>query len=209
MRLLHLVDRLDARGTRVRDTILRLEGRHANLVASGTPVHDVAPFERVRVDGLRASSSMPVTEELDALVTSFAPDHVVLHSVVNATALAWAASKRGILVVTDLRAFHPERAIGVERGPAKPGARPLCASCFETDPFFRGLRDEAQRRRAALSGARAVLVDEEAAAVELGGLGVDAPLRVVAPEPRRRAAWLDAELGAREPRGIDAIDSLT
>ncbi len=200
MRILHLVDRLDARGARERDAILALAERHEAVIASGTPSATTMPCEVRRIDGLRAASTVAVRPELDAIAAAFEPHAVFLHSGVNADALGWVASRGGFVAISELRAFHPERAIGREGTGAGGGTRPLCAGCFDNDPFFRGLREDARRRVDALRGARAILAADEADAAELATLGLSAPIVVVPFDPTTRADWLVSQVEARHSR---------
>ncbi len=196
MRFLHLVDRLGRGRPATRDLIAALAERHSSFVAAGRIDAD-GPLacETRRVEGLCSVGASPVAAALDAVVDTVAPEVIVLHEVVNPEALAWVGRRGGVVVVNDLRAFHPERGIGVPamRPRATGGERPvLCADCFETDPYFQRVRAESRSRLGGLATARAVLVATDAAQRELAALGVTAPLVVLSPDPEERASWLAA-----------------
>lgn len=182
MRLLHLADRLDERRPRVLRAVGALAAAHPSIVAVGVP-RELAdmPCEIVRVEGLADIAPRALGPSLDALADRFAPDAVLLHAGVNADAIGWVAARRGIVVVTELRAYHPERAIG-RANPERvrrDGAKALCPECFVSDPFFRSLAEAARARVASLRGAARVLVATEEERAELASLGVAAAIDVV------------------------------
>lgn len=200
MRVLHLVARLDGRKPAAVATIAALARAHTTRVATGRITSSVeleVPVDLV--EGLRTTSPEDVAAALDELVRADAPDIVVAHDLLNALALAWVASRGGIVFVSDLRAFHPERAVhgGTDaandaRTEADPRRPVLCDTCFEVDPFFRRVRETAEERRSALAGARAIVVEDASAKGELEALAVGAPIVILPPEPHARAAWLSA-----------------
>jgi hypothetical protein len=184
MRLLHLVDRLDSRRPAARAAIEGLASTHPSLVLAGVVAPEIAlPCEVVRLAELASVTARPLTPSLDEAARRFAPDALLLHSGVNAEALAFVARRRGAIVVEDLRAFHPERAATVRLPSAatEASARPLlCAECFDDSLFFRAIRDAARARVTSLEGAGVVLVRSSKDAHELAAVGASAPVAVVA-----------------------------
>lgn len=187
MRILHLLDRLVPARAAAHEVVAALARRTDSLLAVGRVARGLeAPCEVRLVEGLAASGVVDVGGALDALAREFRPDVVHLHALVGEIPLAWAAGRGGVVEVADLRAFRPERAIG--RGASRRGSgnaaaaaasRPLCADCFETDPFFRELRAAARRRVASLEQAGAVVVGSPEDAAELVAAGVTAPIAIV------------------------------
>ncbi|MBM4376196.1 MAG: hypothetical protein FJ095_14025 [Deltaproteobacteria bacterium] len=181
MRLLHLVDRLDSRRQGPRRAIEELALAHPSLVVAGVTAADLAlPCEVLRLGELASVTARAVSPTLDALTAAFAPDALLLHSSVNAEALAFVARRRGAIVVRDLRAFHPERAVSRTAASVAPSRPQLCDACFDEAPYFRAIRDAARTRVASLEGAGLLLVASPEDAAELASVGVMAPIEVVA-----------------------------
>jgi len=181
MRLLHLVDRLDSRRSGVRRAIERLALVHPSLVVAGVTATDIElPCELVRLGELASVTARALTPALDAITAAFAPDALLLHSSVNAEALAFVARRRGAIVVRDLRAFRPARAVGRSDPRVASSRPPLCDACFEESPYFRAMRDAARARIASLEGAALLLVASPEHAAELASVGVTTPIEVVA-----------------------------
>src|SRR5262245_32738171 len=136
VRLLHLVDRLTDRGGAYQSLLGVLEAlapEHDLLVAAGRDEGSLpVPCPARIVPGLDERTDQAVA--LDELVSSFRPDVVHLHNLMNPAVLEWAGGRPGTLVtVQDLRYFCPTRGKWTLEGGVCGVAmeRTACASCFE------------------------------------------------------------------------------
>jgi glycosyltransferase involved in cell wall biosynthesis len=183
MRILHLADRLTARGGAYTWMLGVVEGLieagHEVRLAVGARDGSVAAPCKVDVrGGLDSRTEAPV--ELDDLLGSFRPDVVHVHNLMNPRALEWAvAHPRTVLTVQDHRVFCPTRGKWTAGGEVcrQPMAPETCASCFDDDAYFREILALTGRRLAAVRRVKAVTVLSRYMREELVRAGVS-PLRI-------------------------------
>lgn len=154
MRILHLADRLSARGGadwHLLGVLQALAVDHEVHLAAG---HDDgsarAPCSWSLVPGL--SERTRVTVDLDGLVRAFAPDVVHLHNLVDPAILEWAATVPAVMTVQDHRGFCPGRGKWTLAGalceaPMSPGT---CRACFEDEFYFQAICALTEERLRAL-----------------------------------------------------------
>jgi glycosyltransferase involved in cell wall biosynthesis len=183
MRILHLADRLTARGgayTWMLGVVKGLieEGHHVRLAVGAFEGGVAAPCEVDVRAGLGSRTEAPV--ELDDLVSSFDPDIVHVHNVVNPLALEWAAEHpRAALTIQDHRVFCPTRGKWTLSGEVchQVMAPAACGGCFDNKTYFREILALTERRLAAVRRMPAVTVLSRYMREELVRVGVS-PRRV-------------------------------
>lgn len=166
MRLLHITDRLSARG----GADWHLLGVLDDLVARGHEVRlavgrsdgTATPAGEVTlVEGLdRGGGDPDVTPRLDRLADLFAPDRIHIHNAVGPEALTWAADRGAIATVQDHRAFCPGRGKLTLGGEVcrSPMTGELCAGCFDDDAYHARIQTTTERRLEALRRMKAITV---------------------------------------------------
>lgn len=160
MKLLHLADRLSARGgayVHLLSLLADLRGRHELLLAVGAcDPGVVAPCPIRVVPGLEAREAADV--DLASLARVYEPDLVHVHTVVNPVALEWAAGRTALITVQDHRYFCPTRGKWTRSGSVcRDALRPeLCAQCFDDDAYFREVMALTERRLRALRSLRCI-----------------------------------------------------
>lgn len=198
VRILHLSDRLSARGGAHRHLLGILEHlarEHDVSLAVGAREQGLHPPCRViEVPGLATREAQPV--ELDELVRALRPDVVHLHTVVNPTALAWAAGQPALMTVQDHRYFCPGRGKWTLHGAACTTALSpeACSACFDEPAYFETTWALTQARLAALRRLRLVTLSHYMRG-ELRAAGCDGPIDVIPPFVHD----LPAPEGPREP----------
>jgi glycosyltransferase involved in cell wall biosynthesis len=188
MRILHLADRLTARGgayTWMLGVVGGLiEGGHdIRLAVGGVDGSVSAPCDVEVQAGLGSRAEAQV--ELDDLVSSFGPDVIHVHNVVNPLALEWAAEHPGaVLTIQDHRMFCPTRGKWTLEGEVcrQPMAPATCADCFEDVAYFQEILALTERRLAAVRRMAAITVLSRYMREELVKVGVSpGRVRVVPP----------------------------
>lgn len=160
MRLLHLTDRLTARGGAHR----HLGGVLDWLVQRGHEVHlaagevGPAPCPVHHVPGMEARTAAPV--DLESLFDRIRPDVIHLHTVVNPVVLEWAASHRSLITVQDHRYFCPGRGKWTRHGEVCRDAMTasVCESCFLERGYFEDVLGLTSRRLEAVRRLRIVVL---------------------------------------------------
>jgi len=189
MRVLHLNDRLSARGGADRHLVAilrRLQGRVETLLAVGRDDGSLPGAERVelgawvRVKGLDRSGLAPrggqaAGRRLAGLIAAWRPDLVHVHNLMDPEILAQAAAGGpALMTVQDHRAFCPGLGKLTPRG--RICAAPLgdhCLACFQDPDYGRRLLALTQQRREALAGFGRLLVLSHYMAGELAAVGLD------------------------------------
>ncbi len=218
MRVLHLHDRLSARGGADRHlwgVLDRLRGRVETLLAVGLDDGSLPQEERRRLGswqrlkglergGWSARGGQGARQRLARLIADFAPDAIHLHNIMDPDLLGLcAATGRALMTVQDHRAFCPglgklTAAGQICRAPLGEG----CLACFQEAVHGRRMLDLTRRRLETLAGMRRLLTLSSYMAGELAAAGLD-PARIVvlppfvhglasapAPEPRPRTHHL-------------------
>lgn len=186
MRILHLGDRLSARGGAYQHLLgvveAQVEQEHEVTLAVGRADEGIASPCPVRtVPGLDARTSVPVG--LDALADELEPEVIHVHTVVNPAVLRWASGHDAVITVQDHRYFCPGRGKWTLAGEVcrvAPSSE-ACATCFEDASYFEQIRDLTRERLAALASLRVVVLSRYMRD-ELVAAGLDgARVTVVAP----------------------------
>jgi len=212
MRVLHLNDRLSARGGAERHllgVLGRLQGRAQTLLAVGRddrslPLGEragIGPWQRVKGldrQGLRGRGGVAAGGRLAALIADFRPQAIHLHNVMDPELLALAVGAAPTLMtVQDHRVFCPGR--GKLRPDGAVCGRPLgehCLACFGDAEYGRLLLEVTRRRLAMVRGLGRVLVLSGYMAGELAAAGVEpGRVRVLPPWPQGRQPPEAAEPG--------------
>jgi glycosyltransferase involved in cell wall biosynthesis len=163
VRILHLTDRFSTYGGAHR----HLAGIVSWLADRGHDVHVAAgsgdePFagQCHSVPGLDARETEPVS--LDPLLHAVRPDVIHLHTVVNPWVLEWAHGRRAVITIQDHRYFCPGLGKWTLSGDvcSEPMSEEVCAQCFDSEEYFRGILSTTRRRLAALAGLRIVVLSE-------------------------------------------------
>jgi len=161
LRILHLTDRLTDRGGahwHLLGVLRALQDRgHDVLLAAGVDDHHVdPPCPMTLVAGLEKRTRSHV--RLDDVEAGFAPDLVHVHTVVNPTALEWAADRPSLVTVQDHRPFCPARGKWTLGGEVCRRAmnREACAACFDDAEYFSDIYALTEERLAALCRMRAI-----------------------------------------------------
>jgi glycosyltransferase involved in cell wall biosynthesis len=199
VKILHLADRLSARGGADWHLlgVLRAQERDPSVsvqLAAGRSDGTVEPPCALElVEGLDSSGRGAArldTAPLDRLLTRARPDLLHLHNVVNPGVLEWAAAAPlpALMTVQDHRSFCPGRGkwtLGKQhRGEVcrEPLSRERCASCFTEPGYFEAIYDVTRRRLSALARLDALTVLSEFMRSELSSAGVSARrVRVIPP----------------------------
>ncbi len=161
MRILHLTDRFSTYGGAHR----HLAGVTSWLAAHGHDVHVAAGSgdemfagQAHFVAGLDAREARPVG--LDTLTSAVRPHVVHVHTVVNPCVLEWARGRPALVTVQDHRYFCPGLGKWTLAGEVcrKPMSGDVCATCFDSEPYFRGVLELTRRRLEALAGLRIIVL---------------------------------------------------
>jgi glycosyltransferase involved in cell wall biosynthesis len=120
--------------------------------------------------------------DLRRVVSSFRPDIVHVHTVVNPEVLEWAAERPSVMTVQDHRYFCPTRGKWTRAGQVclEPMRVDACAPCFEDADYFREVYALTAARLAAVRRMRVVVLSQYMAA-ELYRAGVPADAITVVP----------------------------
>ncbi len=189
MRILHLSDRLSARGGadwHLLGVLASLAERgHEQILAVGRDDGSARPECNVRrVTGLDALRGAPVAACLDELASSFSPERIHIHNAIGPEALDWAAKRGAIATVQDHRSFCPARGkLTLTDEPCRqPMSKSLCQSCFGDADYFKAIMQLTEARLAALGEMRAITVLSHYMKAELvtAGLAAD-QIEVIAP----------------------------
>lgn len=184
VRVLHLSDRLSARGGAHRHLLGLIEHQargHDVGLAVGTREPGVeAACPVFQVPGLEAREARPV--DLAPLARAFRPDVVHVHTVVNPRALEWAAGRPAVMTVQDHRFFCPGRGKWTLAGEVCHSrlSREACAACFEDRAYFEATWELTGARLAAVRRLRLVVLSDYMRN-ELRAAGCDGPVHVIPP----------------------------
>jgi len=154
MRILHVNDRLSARGGADWHLlgILAAQSRTHDvlLAAAGADGSAAAPCPTIFLPGLDARTRKKVV--LDEPFRAFGPDLVHLHNVVNPRILEWAGNRPALVTVQDHRSFCPGR--GKVRADGRVCDTPMspetCAGCFDDARYFERIFRTTRERLEAL-----------------------------------------------------------
>lgn len=171
MRVLHVTDRLDARGGTQRFLLGVIAAQAAGEMASCEPHlaaadddgHTPCACAVTLVPGLDAREDDPAPlPALDALVRRLRPDVVHLHTVVNPALLTWAAAHPTLATVQDHRSFCPSRGKWTRDGRVcrETLAVDACRACFDDQAYFARLDALTHARLQGLRGLRASVLSE-------------------------------------------------
>jgi glycosyltransferase involved in cell wall biosynthesis len=198
MRVLHLHDRLSARGGADRHlwaVLEHLQGRVETLLAVGLDDGTLPQAERAAIGpwrrlkglergGLSARGGTGAAARLARLIADFAPNVIHLHNVMDPGLLALCAgSGRALMTVQDHRAFCP--GLGKLTPQGSICHAPLgeaCLACFREAGHGGDMLALTRARLAALGGMRRLLVLSRYMAGELEAAGLD-PDRVAVLPP--------------------------
>ena len=197
MRVLHINDRLSARGGADRHLVAvlsHLQGRAETLLAVGHDDGSLPPAERaglgpwLRVKGLMrgglgAAGGEGARRRLAEVVAAFRPEVIHVHNLMDPELLELAAAAGpAVMTVQDHRAFCP--GLGKLTPAGEVCARPLgahCAGCFRDPDYGARLMALTRRRLAALGGFRRLIVLSGYMAGELEAAGLPAGRVMVLP----------------------------
>jgi glycosyltransferase involved in cell wall biosynthesis len=155
MRILHINDRLSARGG--------ADWHMLGVVGAQADKHDVclavasddgtatAPCPLELVPGLDARTATDTG--LDEVASRFKPDIIHLHNIMNPKVLEWAHDKSALVTIQDHRMFCPGRGKLTKAGAVctTPMSRGTCRSCFDDEDYFGRIMDVTEGRLQALS----------------------------------------------------------
>lgn len=139
MRILHITDRLSARGGADWHLLGVLaeqaKAYPVHLAVAGADGTAEAPCPVTFVPGLDARATTPV--DLATPAAAFSPDVVHLHNVVNCSVLDWARAFPAVMTVQDHRSFCPGRGKLTMSGEQcdSPMSEVQCSRCFD-DPAY-------------------------------------------------------------------------
>jgi len=184
VRILHLADRLSARGGADWHLMGVLRAQVRDLppgsvqLAAGRSDGTVEPPCEVEVVGLLGAREEERDDPLHALLARARPDLLHLHNIVNPRVLEWAAGAPlpALATVQDHRFFCPGRGkwtLGGDRC-HEPLRRARCASCFTDAGYFEAIYDVTRRRLRALGELDALTVLSSYMKRELVDAGVPA-----------------------------------
>lgn len=180
MRILHLNDRLSERGgadIHLLGVLENLATEHDVLLGVG---HDdgsaTTPVQLVRVPDLGSSRATRLSADLERLRTTFAPDIIHVHNIMNPEALGWAADRGAVMTVQDHRTFCPGRGKLTLGGDTcrEPMSAQRCAACFEDEEYGGRIQALTAERLAQVQRMAAVTVLSPYMRDELIAAGVDA-----------------------------------
>ena len=160
---MHLNDRLSARGGADWHLLSVIEAQHPEhtvMLAAGFDDHTAStPCSRREIRGLAERTAAPC-DALAELVSSFRPDVIHVHNVMNPTALRWAADHDAVMTVQDHRSFCPSRGKWTRSGEVcdQPMDRETCAACFDDPGYAREIFDLTEARLSAIRGMRLVVL---------------------------------------------------
>lgn len=199
MRVLHLHERLSARGGAERHLLCLLkhqQGRCRTLLAVGFDDGSLPPEERAAIGpwqrvkglarrGLRPRGEQAARRRLAQVIAEFAPDLIHAHNLMDPALLELAASAAPtVMTVQDHRLFCPGRGKLTAGGlPCSQPMGPHCLACFEQADYGRRMLGLTRRRLAALEGLARVLVLSRYMAGQLALAGVDPARLAVLPPP--------------------------
>jgi glycosyltransferase involved in cell wall biosynthesis len=201
VRVLHVTDRLDARGGAQRFLLGLLEAQAAgeagawepHVAAAGRDAATPCPCPLTLVPGLdaRERDATPLGA-LDDLLRRLRPARLHLHTVVNPALLEWAAAQRALATVQDHRAFCPTRGKWTRDGRVCHAQleTETCRACFDDAAHFARLDALTHERLRALRPLRLSVLSEYMRA-ELVAIGA-APERVHVTPPWVHGLPLDA-----------------
>ena len=199
MRVLHLHQRLSARGGAERHllSLLKgLQGRVETRLAVGfddrsLPAGErraMGPWERVKGlgrSGLGARGGEAARRRLGQALSRFRPEVIHVHNLMDPGLLALAAGAAPtVMTVQDHRLFCPGRGKLLPDGSLC--AAPMgdaCGACFEDEDYGRRMLALTRRRLGALAAMERVLVLSRYMAGELAAVGVDPGKIEVLPPP--------------------------
>jgi glycosyltransferase involved in cell wall biosynthesis len=180
MRLLHLSDRLSARGGadwHLLGVLAALQQHHDQLFAAGADDGSApSPCPWHHVPGLGGGADTDLRTRLDRLAADFAPDRVHIHNALHPTALEWAADHGAVATVQDHRSFCPGSGkLTLVGAPCRePMSRAACRGCFDDAGYFERITTLTERRLAALRRMSAITVLSRYMKGELVQLGIEA-----------------------------------
>ncbi|MCB2185911.1 MAG: glycosyltransferase family 4 protein [Deltaproteobacteria bacterium] len=173
MRILHLHDRLSARGGADRHLLAlldALQGRATTLLAVGRDDQSLPPAERAalgpwrRVKGLDRSGLAPrggeaARRRLTALAAEFRPELIHVHNLMDPGLLALAPRLApAVMTMQDHRLVCPGRGMLRPDGAAcEAPLGPGCPACLRDPDYAARLTDLTRARLAALAGFRGVI----------------------------------------------------
>jgi glycosyltransferase involved in cell wall biosynthesis len=190
MRILHLHDRLSARGGAERHLIAilhHLQDQAQTLLAVGHDDHSLPADERqglgpwVRLKGLERGGLSPrggaaALARLQELLTCWRPDVIHLHNIMDPELIqAAVATGRALMTVQDHRAFCPGLGKLTPAGDiCQASLGPGCLACFGDQDYGQRLLYLTRRRLEALAGLERLLVLSSYMATELAAVGLEA-----------------------------------
>ncbi|MCB2191903.1 MAG: glycosyltransferase family 4 protein [Deltaproteobacteria bacterium] len=199
MRLMHLHERLSARGGAERHLLSLLkhqQGSYQTLLAVGFEDGSLPQIEQeaigpwVRVKGLarrglRKRGERAALRRLSQAIEDFSPDLIHVHNLMDPALLELAAlAAPTVMTVQDHRLFCPGQGKMTPEG--HPCAQPMgqvCLACFDQPGYGERMLDLTRGRLAALGGMARVVVLSRYMARELAQVGLD-PQRIrVLPPP--------------------------
>lgn len=192
MRILHITDRLSARGGadwHLLGVLSRQARRHdARLIVGRDDGTAHAPCDMLvlpqMIDGRDDSTGRQVRSALDETARSFRPDVVHVHNCLNPSVLEWAAERGAVMTVQDHRTFCPGSGKLTLAGAEcrRPMDRPTCASCFTDQGYFDRIYATTSGRLELLSRMPRIIVLSRYMKSELVQLGLDdARIAVIPP----------------------------
>ena len=199
MRLMHLHERLSARGGAERHLLSLLkhqQSNHQTLLAVGFEDDSLPEGEREAIGpwlrvkdlarrGLRGRGERAACRRLSKAIADFQPDLIHIHNLMDPALLDLAAAAApAVMTVQDHRFFCPGQGKLTPQG--RPCSEPLgdgCLACFEQPEYAQRMLDLTRRRLAALEGLAGVLVLSRYMARELVQVGVGYERLVVLPPP--------------------------
>jgi glycosyltransferase involved in cell wall biosynthesis len=188
VRILHLTDRLSARGGadwHLLGVLARLAPEAQLVVAVGRDDGTaIAPCPTTQVAALARAERAPCRPALDRLAAEVAPEAVHVHNVMNPAALEWAAERGAVMTVQDHRVFCPGRGKLTAAGHVCQTAMSpaACSACFDDESYFERLAALTRERLEAVARMQAITVLSRYMARELAAVGVDAArLEVIPP----------------------------
>jgi glycosyltransferase involved in cell wall biosynthesis len=134
-------------------------GHHVRLVVGLDDGHVAAPCAVDVVPAL-ASRTGAEAPDLDVLASTFAPDLIHVHTVMNPAVLEWAAARHAVITVQDHRYFCPTRGKWTAGGHVctDPMRQEGCAACFDDQAYFREVYALTAARLSAIRQMRIVVL---------------------------------------------------